>query len=101
MKKYFFELYKNLFLYLLLIIPFGYINSLQNITLLHIGIKNKFIEFTENKTIFRINTNFLYLNISVNNFNNVEKVKIVEQIFPESNSNYNYFNSNNTIIYSK
>ena len=101
MKKYFFELYKNLFLYLLLIIPFGYINSLQNITLLHIGINNKFIEFTENKTIFRINTNFLYLNISVNNFNNVEKVKIVEQIFPESNSNYNYFNSNNTIIYSK
>ena len=101
MKKYFFELYKNLFLYLLLIIPFGYINSLQNITLLHIGIKNKFIEFTEKKTIFRINTNFLYLNISVNNFNNVEKVKIVEQIFPESNSNYNYFNSNNTNIYIK
>ena len=101
MKKYFFELYKNLFLYLLLIIPFGYINSLQNITLLHIGIKNKFIEFTENKTIFRINTNFLYLNISVNNFNNVEKVKIVEQIFPESNSNYKYLNSNITITYSK
>ena len=101
MKKYFFELYKNLFLYLLLIIPFGYINSLQNITLLHVGIKNKFIEFTENKTIFRINTNFLYLNISVNNFNNVEKVKIVEQIFPESNSNYKYLNSNITITYSK
>ena len=101
MKKYFFELYKNFFLNLLLIIPFGYINSLQNITLLHIGIKNKFIEFTENKTIFRINTNFLYLNISVNNFNNVEKVKIVEQIFPESNSNYKYLNSNITITYSK
>ena len=101
MKKNIFKYSQNYFIFLILILSIASINSNSNITLLKIGIKNKLIEIKENEPIYKINTYYLNLNISINNFHNIENLKIFSQNIPELSSIGNNSNSNNSFYYCK
>ena len=76
MKKQIFKLSTNYILYIILIIPFVHTYSLSNVTQLKIGIKNRIIKVEENQTIYKINTNYLNLNISIKDLRDIVYVKI-------------------------
>ena len=76
MKKQIFKLSTNYILYIILIISFVHTYSLSNVTQLKIGIKNMFIKVEENQTIYKINTNYLNLNISITDLRDIVYVKI-------------------------
>ena len=101
MKNSNYEFNKIYFLNYLIIIFIGYINSLSDITLLKLGIKNKLIKFKENISIYKLKTNNLNLNISINNFINITRSKISEQFNPETLLMKNCSNSNNTFCICK
>ena len=101
MKKLNFGFNKIYFLNLIIIISFDNLNSLSDITLLKLGIKNNFINFTKKLNIYKINTNFININISINNFTNIAKAKISEQINSESSLVNNCSYSNNYFCYCK
>jgi len=52
---------------------------------LKIGLKNKMENMISNQMIYEINTNFLYLNISISNLNNIKIFQIVDRISSELN----------------
>ena len=101
MKNLSFEFNMIYFFNIIIIIFFENVNSLFNTIQLKLGIKNKYIKFTENQQIYKINTNFLNLNISINNFTNIAKAKISEQIISESSLANNCSDSNKTFCYCK
>ena len=101
MKNSNYEFNKIYFLNYLIIIFIGYINSLSDITLLKLGIKNKLIKFKENISIYKLKTNYLNLNISINNFINITRSKISEQFNQETLLMKNCSISNNTFCICK
>ena len=101
MKNSNYEFNKIYFLNYLLLIFIGCINSLSDITLLKLGTKNKLIKFKENISIYKLKTNYLNLNISINNFINITRSKISEQFNPETLLMKNCSNSNNTFCFCK
>ena len=71
------------FFYTILLSSFVSINSIIDDTNLKIGIKNKYIEIIENQTIYRINTNYFYLNIALVNLKNITNIIITDKIIPK------------------
>lgn len=71
---------------LLIIKCFIVINSLNEVKRLKIGLQNKQIIFYENQTIYEIKTNFLYLTIKINNFENINRSQIADKIISDSPS---------------
>ena len=93
MGKYIFKFPKSYFIiFILLLIA----NSIQSkITNLKIGIKNIPFSFMNNTMIYKINTNFLKLNISITNINNIATAQITDKIINDDLSIYNCSNLNN------
>lgn len=71
----------NLIIYLFLIFIY-YIKSQSEpeITRLKIGLKNSKIIYV-NQTIYEIKTNYLHLKLTINNFENIKRVLIADDIF--------------------
>lgn len=93
------KFYKNYFLNIILI-TFVRIDSQLNETHLKIGIDNKYIEINEAQSIYAIKTNNLFLNITIDKFNNInsliilnKSIDINQKILNETKSN-TFFNTN-------
>ena len=98
------KFYKNIFLNLILI-SFVHIDSELNETLIKIGVKNKFIKFLDTQSIYKIKTNNLLLNITINKLDNINSVninnktiKIYQKIYNETNTNIDFNINNNSQI---
>ena len=86
----FFNIYITNFL--LILISIIYVNSTSlNITNFKIGFKNATIEIA----IYKINTNFLNLNISITNINNIDSILITDKIYSDNILPYDCSNLNN------
>ena len=90
----FFNIYITNFL--LILISIIYVNSTSlNITNFKIGFKNATIDFSEKIAIYKINTNFLNLNISITNINNIHSILITDKIYSDNILPYDCSNLNN------
>lgn len=99
------KIYINICLNVVLIISFVHIDSKLNENLLKINIKNNYIRFAENQSIYRIKTNYLLLNITINNLYNITSINITNIINKEYEKYMNdtdlfvYINNNSNINY--
>ena len=85
MEKYMFKSRRNVFLYFLFIfINFKIIKSSIEIQRLKLGLKNKIIILLGDQTIYEIKTNYLHLKLTLNDFNNVQDIQIVDKIISDS-----------------
>ena len=90
------KFYKNICVLIVLIVSFVQKDSEENENLLKINIKNKFIRFNENKSIYRIKTNYLFLNITINNLYNITSINITNINQKEYGQ---YINDTNSFFY--
>ena len=76
----------NLFFYLFLLSAMNFINknSCIEITQLKIGLKSKKINFSENRSIYQIKTNYFHLKLIINNFENINRLQISDAIITDS-----------------
>ena len=98
------KFYKNIFLNLILI-SFVRIESELNETLIKIGVKNKSIKFIETQSIYKIKTNNLLLNITIEKLDNINSIninnrtiKIIQKIYNDTNTNIDFNINNNSQI---
>ena len=90
------KFYKNICVLIVLIVSFVQKDSEENENLLKINIKNKFIRFNENQSIYRIKTNYLFLNITINNLYNITSINITNINQKEYGQ---YINDTNSFFY--
>ena len=76
----------NIFFYLFLLSIMNFINNISciEITKLKIGLKSKKINFSENQSIYQIKTNYFHLKLTINNFENINRLQISDVIIKDS-----------------